>query len=220
MKNWFKNLGKEKIQKILFFSVLVLLFAGFFISLQFLPSEETKVGGDPNIDTPLNVDEKNNEDDKNNDITVLNQPEKFVCPINVTYEVLATFFDETKSVNDLEKAVLSYDNTYISSNGLLLTSANDTQFNVVVTLSGKVEKIYESSLYGKTVVISHENGYISEYSNLGSVLVSENQPVTQGQIIATSGESLLSDNKNNVYFVISKDGEALDPQTMFGKSVK
>lgn len=79
---------------------------------------------------------------------------------------------------------------------------------------GKIEKVYNDSFLGYTIVIDHGQGYKSSYSNL-----SENVPVKQGEII-TKGEILGQISNTSIgeikdephlHFMLMKDGEIIDP---------
>ena len=53
MKNWFKNLSKESIQRIVFFGLLAVLFVAFFISLQLVDTETASYWSSNNNDNNL-----------------------------------------------------------------------------------------------------------------------------------------------------------------------
>lgn len=60
---------------------------------------------------------------------------------------------------------------------------------VYASLAGTVINTSPGSDYGKTVEIDHGNGYQTLYGHLSEVLVSVGATVTQGQLIARSGET-------------------------------
>ncbi len=61
--------------------------------------------------------------------------------------------------------------------------------NVYASKSGTVALISSSNSRGKYVVIDHGNGYYSEYQHLSSVSVKKGDAVSQGQVIAKSGNT-------------------------------
>ncbi len=79
--------------------------------------------------------------------------------------------------------------------------------------SGIVTEAYESSGYGLNIVIDHGNGYQTRYSHCNSLLVSEGDIVSQGQVIATMGAT---GRVTGVHldFRVYLDGVAIDPLTM------
>ena len=84
---------------------------------------------------------------------------------------------------------------------------------VTASADGVVERIYSDSM-GNSVVIDHENGYKTVYSNLADF---ENdltgQNVKKGDEIGKVGKSAISDlaNDEHLHFEIIKDGVPVNP---------
>lgn len=79
---------------------------------------------------------------------------------------------------------------------------------------GVVKSIVNDPRYGLTVVISHDDGYETVYSNLLTAeFVVEGEEVSQGQTIGTAGNtaSFESSMECHLHFELLKDGEYLDP---------
>lgn len=80
--------------------------------------------------------------------------------------------------------------------------------------TGIIKSIKNDPRYGLTVVIEHEDGYKTVYSNLQTAeFVSEGEKISQGQTIGTVGTTAvfeISDDPH-LHFEIIKDGEYLDP---------
>lgn len=79
---------------------------------------------------------------------------------------------------------------------------------------GVVKSIINDPRYGLTVIISHDQGFETIYSNLLTAeFIVEGEEVTQGQTIGTAGNtaSFESAMESHVHFEITKDGEYLDP---------
>ena len=79
---------------------------------------------------------------------------------------------------------------------------------------GIVKSIVNDPRYGLTVVIEHDDGYETVYSNLLTAeFVVEGEEVTQGQTIGTAGNtaSFESSMECHLHFELLKDGEYLDP---------
>jgi murein DD-endopeptidase MepM/ murein hydrolase activator NlpD len=64
--------------------------------------------------------------------------------------------------------------------------------------------------YGKTVVISHGNGWETRYAHLSSLNVSAGERVNAGQIIAANGNTGNSTGPH-LHFEITKNGQRLNP---------
>ena len=215
MRKWLKSLSKDSIQRIVFFGVLALLFGAFFISLQFVSNEGNGQVNNPN----------ENEGDTNNPNETPGETpkekEKFCAPTTSTYKILTTYFDETLNDDDLEKAVMKYeDGKFICSLGLSLGLEDDSSFDVVACLSGVVASVSKDSLYGNVVTVTHENGYTSEYSCLSEVSVKVGDAVSQGTSLGKSGSSLLNPSENHVYFIVRKDSKTINPLNVFGKTLE
>lgn len=81
--------------------------------------------------------------------------------------------------------------------------------------SGTVSGVYnDQSGLGRYIEIEHENGYVTRYGHLEKHFVSSGAFVTQGEVIGSVGNSgrVL---EPVLYFQITKDGTAVDPQSFF-----
>ena len=90
--------------------------------------------------------------------------------------------------------------------------------NVKSIEKGTVEKVYDDSFYGTTVVIDHGQGYKSSYSNLNSkVSVKEKQSVTKGQVIGKVSNTSIGEIKDeaHLHFTLFKDNNNVDPTYIF-----
>lgn len=90
--------------------------------------------------------------------------------------------------------------------------------NVKSIEKGRVEKVYEDSFYGVTVVIDHGQGYKSSYSNLDkNVLVKEKQIIAKGKVIGKVSKSAIGEIKDDyhLHFTLLKDGSITDPTYIF-----
>lgn len=77
--------------------------------------------------------------------------------------------------------------------------------------SGVVLQAEKFAGYGLTVRLKHADGYETLYAHLQKILVKKGQTVTQGQIIARSGNSGTSSAPHLHYEVIRR-GERVDPE--------
>lgn len=83
---------------------------------------------------------------------------------------------------------------------------------------GTVEKVYDDSFYGTTIIIDHGQGYKSMYANLdASVSVKAKQTVKKGQVIGKVGNTAIGEIKDepHVHIQLFKDGNVIDPTTKF-----
>jgi septal ring factor EnvC (AmiA/AmiB activator) len=81
---------------------------------------------------------------------------------------------------------------------------------VVAVANGQVELVDWVRGYGKTVILSHGNGYYTLYSHASRILVAPGERVTAGKAVALAGatDSLHGDC---VHFEIRQGGQAVDP---------
>ena len=90
---------------------------------------------------------------------------------------------------------------------------------VVAAADGQVYTVYEDDQMGHTVVIRHDNGYVTKYSSLsGDIKVTPGETVTMGQTIGTVGSTALMETAlgDHVHFSVTCDGEAVDPAEFIG----
>lgn len=86
--------------------------------------------------------------------------------------------------------------------------------NVLVSADGAVEQIYTDYL-GNTVIVNHENGYKTKYSNLN---IPENLTVgtelKQGDVLATVSDYYLGENVDtpHLHFEIIKNEQLVNPE--------
>ncbi len=110
---------------------------------------------------------------------------------------------------------LSYNQTtrdWRTHNGVDIGAEAGTQ--VVAAADGVVYTTYVDDLMGTTVVIRHEDGYVSCYASLAEELsVSAGDKVTMGQVIGTVGETALIENAigPHVHFSVTCNDEKMDP---------
>ncbi len=81
--------------------------------------------------------------------------------------------------------------------------------------SGKVTKIYDDALYGKTVEVTHKDGYLCVYKNLDdNIAVNENEEIKKGDLIGRVGESSIMEKQmdSHLHFEVIKDSKAINPE--------
>ena len=86
---------------------------------------------------------------------------------------------------------------------------------VKASAEGKVKSIKNDPRYGLTVVIEHQNGFSSVYSNLLTAeFIEEGENVKQGQTIATVGNTATFEiaDESHLHFEILKNNESIDPE--------
>ncbi len=71
----------------------------------------------------------------------------------------------------------------------------------------------EGKGHGRFVIVDHENGYSSLYSQLNAYNVKEGQQVKQGDVIGLLGSSGISTGPH-LHLEIKKDGQFIDPESV------
>ena len=89
---------------------------------------------------------------------------------------------------------------------------------VKAAAQGTVYTIYQDESMGTTIVIRHEDGYVTTYSSLSAdTAVSVGQTVTLGQTIGYAGTTALLETSlgDHVHFSVTCNGKAMDPEDFF-----
>ena len=117
--------------------------------------------------------------------------------------------------------VLSYNQTtrdWRVHNGVDIAAEPGTQ--VVASAAGEVYTVYEDDRMGMTVVIRHEEGYVTKYASLAEdVLVSPGDSVEMGQAIGCVGTTALMENAigDHVHFSVTRNDESVDPEEFLNR---
>ncbi len=132
---------------------------------------------------------------------------KFVEPVKG--EIIREFAPESLVYSETLKE-------WITHNGVDIKA---DKANVVVSAcDGKVAAINNDPRYGLTVIIEHNNGYKTVYSNLLTAeFVVEGEDVKAGQTIGTIGNSAnfeIADDYH-LHFELIKNGKYIDPVSIF-----
>ncbi len=156
---------------------------------------------------------------------LLGSSELFEAEITISLEEIKAREDNTDEYIPHVWPVRFSEHGYISSNfgtrtdpftgeGLVFHGGIDLAdrpgSKIHASASGVVLDAYDSEGFGLTILIDHGNGYQTRYSHCNSMLVSAGDTVTQGQVIATMGDT---GRVTGVHcdFRIYLNEEAIDP---------
>ena len=92
--------------------------------------------------------------------------------------------------------------------------------SVLAASSGTVISVEEDPLMGTTVVIEHDGGYQTTYSNLqAEPSVAEGDTVSAGQFICAVGDTAAAEAAQgpHLHFSVTCDGEPVDPQSFLNQ---
>ena len=84
---------------------------------------------------------------------------------------------------------------------------------VYSSMSGKIESVGYTNIFGNYVIIKHVNGYQTLYSHLTKSLVKSGQNVAQGAKIGLVGSTGYSTGPH-LHFTVFKNGKLVDPMTV------
>lgn len=143
------------------------------------------------------------ENTSNTQVTEEKKPLTFTNPTDG--EIIAEFAQENLIYSDTLKE-------WITHTGIDIKA--DKTSVIKAAADGVVTSILNDPRYGLTVVISHDEGYETIYSNLLTAeFVVEGEEVKQGQTIGTAGNtaSFESGMESHLHFEIMQDGKYLNP---------
>ncbi len=125
---------------------------------------------------------------------------------------------EGEVVKEFSRDNLIYSETldeWVTHNGIDIKADKATV--VKSSSDGKVTAIKNDPRFGTTIIIEHDNGYETRYSNLlTSEFVNVGEKVKQGQTIGTVGNTAVFEilDDAHLHFEILKSGEYLDPSLL------
>lgn len=215
MKNWIKKIGQNKFQFFFFIGILSVLAIALIISASV----------DNNVDEPIDDNPPTivTPDDGNTDEPADTKPEEvLVVPFasDMEYVIVRKFYDKSASQEEQVKALIKYGNTYRTSNGVGFAKKDNTSFDVLASLSGKVVEIKDSPLYGNYVIVEHNNTLKTKYYGLSEVNVKVGDEVIQGTKLGVSGNTDIDKEAgNHVYFQVIKENKYINPETLVGKKL-
>lgn len=133
-------------------------------------------------------------------------------------KIVQNFYDYKGEKQNQENSLIFYENTYLQNSGVDYGKGNT--FDVVAILEGTVIKVKQDDILGKIVEIRHSNDLIGSYQCLGETELKENDTVSQGQKIGTSGSCNISKNLgDHLHFEITSKGEVINPEAIYDKQL-
>ena len=136
--------------------------------------------------------------------TVIRKPIQTASPLEG--EVVAVYAMDALSYNPTTR-------DWRVHNGIDL--AAEAGASVHAAAEGTVYTVYEDETMGHTVVIRHQDGYVTCYSSLSDdVAVAPGDKVTLGQKIGTVGNTALMESAlgDHIHFSVTCNDEPVDPQ--------
>lgn len=150
---------------------------------------------------------------------VISETKKIKRPyIEEDVKILQNFYDNASDKKVQENSLIFYENTYLQNSGV--DYGKENVFDVYSIYDGTIVNIEENDILGSIIEIEHSNNLIASYQCLGNIKVKENDTVTVGEIIATSGTCNISKNLgNHLHLEISKEGKMINPESIYDKEI-
>lgn len=133
-------------------------------------------------------------------------------------KIVKNYYSVSDDEETQQNSIIFYENTYMPSSGI--SYGNDTDFDILAILDGKVVEVKEDDILGNIITIEHDNGIISSYQSVTDIKVKVDDMVKQGDILAKSFTSnISSDLGNHLYFELMINGVNVDPEEYYGNCI-
>ncbi|GIN69734.1 stage II sporulation protein Q [Bacillus sp. J14TS2] len=214
---WKKVLKKRWVYPAIYLASAALIISGIF----WFQAANKDVADPPSV-TENNTDDLLGSNNNEDAVEVTQSLENVDMPVANADEVeyVTEFFDINASEEEQEAALIVDGNKYHPNLGVDIAKKDNSEFDVLAALSGKVTAVRDDSLLGNVIEIEHDKGVTTIYQSVKNMKVQVGDSVKQGDALATSGTSQLNkDAKTHLHFEIRKDNQAVNPQSYFGQSV-
>jgi len=155
-------------------------------------------------------------------VPAVKQVEKMSWPVENPddIQVIMEFFDENATDEQMQEAIVTFEDQLWPHTGLDMASTNGETFHVAAALSGQVIRAEKDPIVGYVVEMEHENGLVTIYSSLGEIDVTKGQEVKQGEWIGLAGRNVFEKDQGiHLHFEVRKDGKAFNPDLFFDQEV-
>lgn len=167
------------------------------------------------------VDYKYSIDNVFEDVTpVINNESTIIKPYLSDKVQIGKYFYDFEGDNEKQiNSIIYYEGTYMQNSGVDYIS--DEIFDVVSILDGEIIKVNKDDILGNTVQIKHDNDLISIYQGIENMAIKQGSKINQGDIIGTSGKSLINPNyKNSLHFEVYYKGKLMDPENLYSLTIE
>ena len=130
-----------------------------------------------------------------------------------------SYYDENSDERTQENSIIFYGNTYIPNMGTEYSSKNE--FDVLSVIDGTVTSIKQDSTLGYIVEIKHDNELKTIYQYLSKVKVQEGTTIYKGDVIGTSGKSIVTGNDDyTLHFEVYHKNKTINPEMLYTMKVE
>jgi murein DD-endopeptidase MepM/ murein hydrolase activator NlpD len=96
----------------------------------------------------------------------------------------------------------------VRNHGIEIACATGTR---VLAAKGGVANVSDAPGFGRSVIITHDDGMVTMYGHNSEILVADGSRVQQGQAIALSGSSGRAGTPRAGFLMLTHDGTPVDP---------
>ncbi|HWI48562.1 MAG TPA: M23 family metallopeptidase [Rummeliibacillus sp.] len=130
-------------------------------------------------------------------------------------KVLQDYYDVEASEESREGALLVFNQTFTTSDGIAIAVNNGESFDVLAALSGTVEEVKNDPFVGNYITISHANGMTTKYSSVGEISVKKGDKVDQGQSLGKAISNEWNPTAGtHLYFEVMQEGKHINPKSL------
>jgi murein DD-endopeptidase MepM/ murein hydrolase activator NlpD len=220
MKDKIKRFIIDKKELLIFIGVVVFVFTAVITVASLAIDTNESDNGD--IINPIPGGDNNDDETNGNqdgDEPVIVDPEKFLLPVSGEYVVVRTFFDYSKTDEELASASIPTSTGFIQSKGVTYAKSDNSTFDVNAIYDGVVVSIdNDDELVGAKITIKHSDSVYSIYSSLANVEVTVGQEVEGGMKLATASTSIEDYSAGvHVHLEVMVDNSYVDPTTVVGQ---
>lgn len=142
--------------------------------------------------------------------------EKAIKPFKVEANIVLDYYDGS----DTEVASMTkFEGTYRANQGIDYAYNNEA-FDVLAIFSGEVTDVKEDPLFGHSVTIKSDHLMIT-YQSLKDMKKSIGDTIAQGDALSLASSNVYNkDLENHVHIVVEKNGERIDPEEIYGKTLE
>jgi stage II sporulation protein Q len=146
--------------------------------------------------------------------------ETMQLPYNGELEVVLPFFDSKASNEVRQAAMVEYGDTFTPHMGMDFAKEDNSVFDVLAAMSGKVTAVEKNPVVGNLVEITHSNGLVTVYQSLSEVKVVKDAEVKKGDVIAQAGRNELEKDQGvHLHFEVrqGENGQSVNPEQFFAE---
>lgn len=200
----------KRLKKFVLPTVYVLSIITLFVSISYLSTILNKTNDYSDLVVDSLID---------NTTPVVSTQNAIVKPFTSTsVSISKSFYDMTDDEEKQQNSLIYYEKTYMQNSGVLYSSSES--FDLIATYDGTITNIDSDDILGNFIEITHNTNLKTIYYGVGEILVSKDDTVKSGDIIAKSGTNKIDSSNNSLLFEVYLNGYAIDPEDYYNMSAE